>query len=322
MLATAATAATGDAVASMRWKAVLDRHRDSIDFHAGVAHVVDALVCQTGVDDMLAGLRAAEENLGADSEWFANAVTVEGVAMSWRGEESAAVERLRLGAELGERFGSVVAATYAHAALADLAARTQEYQDARIHASRAMALVDDHGLDYHFVSVLAIVMHARCLLVGGDPRSAQRMLHRAYAARTTLCEAMPGFAVHALLAMAETAAAVADVGGARQVLREAHGFLHGQSLGILHDRCDRVETMLSSMSSGTPHHQALTTAELRLLPYLRTHLSFPEIGERLYVSRHTVKTQAMSIYRKLGASTRSEAVASAEELGLLDASYP
>jgi LuxR family maltose regulon positive regulatory protein len=62
---------------------------------------------------------------------------------------------------------------------------------------------------------------------------------------------------------------------------------------------------------------ALTNAELRLLPMLATHLSFPEIGERLFVSRHTVKTQAMSIYRKLEASSRSEAVRKAEETGLL-----
>ena len=39
-----------------------------------------------------------------------------------------------------------------------------------------------------------------------------------------------------------------------------------------------------------------------------THLSFREIGERLYVSRHTVKTQAISIYRKLGVSSRSETI--------------
>jgi LuxR family transcriptional regulator, maltose regulon positive regulatory protein len=42
-----------------------------------------------------------------------------------------------------------------------------------------------------------------------------------------------------------------------------------------------------------------------------------EIGERLFVSRHTVKTQAISTYRKLGVSARSEAVLRAEEIGLL-----
>jgi LuxR family transcriptional regulator, maltose regulon positive regulatory protein len=38
---------------------------------------------------------------------------------------------------------------------------------------------------------------------------------------------------------------------------------------------------------------------------------------RLYVSRHTVKTQAISIYRKLGASSRSQAVQRLQEIGLL-----
>ena len=61
---------------------------------------------------------------------------------------------------------------------------------------------------------------------------------------------------------------------------------------------------------------SLTAAELRLLPLLATHLSFPEIGERLYVSQHTVKTQAMSIYRKLGVSSRSQAVQRLQQLGL------
>jgi LuxR family transcriptional regulator, maltose regulon positive regulatory protein len=42
-----------------------------------------------------------------------------------------------------------------------------------------------------------------------------------------------------------------------------------------------------------------------------------EIGEHLYVSRNTVKTHTLSIYRKLGASGRSEAVERAGELGLL-----
>jgi LuxR family transcriptional regulator, maltose regulon positive regulatory protein len=55
-----------------------------------------------------------------------------------------------------------------------------------------------------------------------------------------------------------------------------------------------------------------------LLPLLSTHLTFPELGQELFVSRNTVKTQANSIYRKLGASSRSQAVAQARELGLLE----
>ena len=51
--------------------------------------------------------------------------------------------------------------------------------------------------------------------------------------------------------------------------------------------------------------EPLTPAELWLLPYLQTHLTMGEIGERLFVSRNTVSSQVTSIYRKLGASSRS-----------------
>ena len=68
---------------------------------------------------------------------------------------------------------------------------------------------------------------------------------------------------------------------------------------------------------------SLTGAELRLLPYLATHLTFPGIATRLFISRNTVKSEAVSIYRKLGVSSRSDAIERAVEVGLLDNSiYP
>jgi LuxR family maltose regulon positive regulatory protein len=54
-----------------------------------------------------------------------------------------------------------------------------------------------------------------------------------------------------------------------------------------------------------------------VLPLLATHLSFREMGQRLYVSQHTVKTQAVSIYRKLGVASRSQAVQRVQDIGLL-----
>jgi LuxR family transcriptional regulator, maltose regulon positive regulatory protein len=63
---------------------------------------------------------------------------------------------------------------------------------------------------------------------------------------------------------------------------------------------------------------SLTAAELRLLPMLATHLTFPEIAGEMFLSRHTVKSEAMSLCRKLDASSRSQAVARSRELGLLE----
>jgi LuxR family maltose regulon positive regulatory protein len=62
---------------------------------------------------------------------------------------------------------------------------------------------------------------------------------------------------------------------------------------------------------------SLAEAELRLLPRLATHHSFREIGEQLHVPPHTVKMQAIAIYRKLGVSSRSQAIQRAQHLGLL-----
>ena len=71
-------------------------------------------------------------------------------------------------------------------------------------------------------------------------------------------------------------------------------------------------------SSSTLGASALTCAELRLLPLLATHLSFPEIAAQMFLSPNTIKSQAHSIYRKIGASSRSQAVARSRDLGLLD----
>lgn len=62
---------------------------------------------------------------------------------------------------------------------------------------------------------------------------------------------------------------------------------------------------------------SLTTAELRVLQYLPTHLSVGEIADRLYLSRNTVKTHTVAIYRKLGTSSRSGAVEVARAAGLI-----
>ena len=55
-----------------------------------------------------------------------------------------------------------------------------------------------------------------------------------------------------------------------------------------------------------------------MLPLAPIHLTSAEIAAELFVSLHTIKSQQASLYRKLGASSRSQAVARARELGLLE----
>ena len=90
-------------------------------------------------------------------------------------------------------------------------------------------------------------------------------------------------------------------------------------LGIFVGQAEELQAELSrARGSFTPGASALTAAELRLLPILPAHLSFPEIAGEMFLSPNTVKSQAMSIYRKLGASSRSQAVTRSRELGLLE----
>ena len=63
--------------------------------------------------------------------------------------------------------------------------------------------------------------------------------------------------------------------------------------------------------------EALTRSEVRVLRYLPTNLSSPEIAAELYLSTNTVKTHQRHLYQKLGASSRTEAVERARALGLL-----
>jgi LuxR family maltose regulon positive regulatory protein len=103
------------------------------------------------------------------------------------------------------------------------------------------------------------------------------------------------------------------------VIREAEIiFRRRPDLGVLRDQLDALTMKVEEAPATAPGMSTLTTAELRLLPLLATHLTFPELGERLCISRHTVKSQAISIYRKLGVSSRSGAVGRAADLGLLE----
>jgi len=89
-------------------------------------------------------------------------------------------------------------------------------------------------------------------------------------------------------------------------------------LGTLVREADTLQVQLTSQrGSSVPGASALTAAELRLLPQLSTHLSFPEIAQDM-VSRHTIKSQAVSIYRKLDATSRSQAITKARDVGLLE----
>lgn len=75
---------------------------------------------------------------------------------------------------------------------------------------------------------------------------------------------------------------------------------------------------LSPMNRGgdVVYVEPLTRREKVVLARLSEHTTLEELAAELFVSRNTVKSQVRSVYRKIGVSTRAEAVAWAEAAGL------
>jgi LuxR family maltose regulon positive regulatory protein len=96
--------------------------------------------------------------------------------------------------------------------------------------------------------------------------------------------------------------ALAEQATVRQLLREIDNIVSRRpTLGTLNDEVRDFRDVLASRAAPRATDALpLTPAELRLLPYLQTHLTADKIAERLYLSSHTVRTEVKAIYRKLG----------------------
>jgi LuxR family maltose regulon positive regulatory protein len=111
--------------------------------------------------------------------------------------------------------------------------------------------------------------------------------------------------------------------GAAQLLDvlPRHETAHGAFLAEIVDVL-RGEQVPSPDHADRPSADELSPSELRVLRYLPTNLTRPEIASELYVSINTVNTHIRSIYSKLGARDRSSAVSRARELRLLSTGRP
>jgi LuxR family maltose regulon positive regulatory protein len=279
-----------------------------------------ALLCRDGVDRMRADAEIALAGLAPASRWRPTALLLEGVAYLLDGQTDRADPVLAHAAELGAHVGGLPVASLALAERTIMAMERDDWGQADDLAQRALMLVRAGHLDDYIISALVNAVAARTAVHNGEVSRAQQHLMRTTRQRTLLTHAMPWLAVQTLLELGRAYLALDDAAGARAVLRQANDVLQQRpGLGRLVGQADELDAKLDMLRGSTVGASGLTTAELRLLPLLPTRLTFAEIGERLYVSRHTVKSQATSVYRKLGASSRSEAIRRMQEIGLLDA---
>jgi len=127
---------------------------------------------------------------------------------------------------------------------------------------------------------------------------------------------------HALLVLAQVCVARSRLErAARELERAQRAIAEFPDPGRLPAIAATVEHDLTTARANTGNHrivEAPSPAELAVLRCLATGLSRREIGAKLYISLNTVKTHTRELYRKLGATSREDAIARAEALGLLE----
>ena len=312
----------GQPIEAERWAAAAERASpagtipDGSTMEGTLAYL-RAILCRAGIDEMRRDARIGWEGLSPASPYRATMLYTEGISYLLQGDPDRADPILAHAFDTASSVGALPLAALILGERCIVAAGRDDWPEITSLARRAVAIVEDGRFEDYWTSAIVYAWAARAALHRGDISKARYYAGRAARLRPLLTYALPVVAVQALLELARAYIALGDPGGAGAVLRQVHDILQQRpDLGVLPQLADQLQSKLTTTKAAGSGASSLTAAELRLLPLLSTHLSFREIGERLYVSSHTVKTQAYSVYRKLGVSSRSHAVARMQELGL------
>jgi LuxR family maltose regulon positive regulatory protein len=322
VLAAITCALTARPVDADRWAGAVDRwqsgdtDRPDDPLAEAWAAQMRAMLCRNGIEQMLIDADQAVRRSTAVRSVAAAAALFQGIARVLSGDLDGGDASFQDAALAGEQLGTPESTAQALTERSLLAMARNQWSQAEALAEQASAVSGRSKIND---ALLGAVL-ARSALHRGDHPAVRRQLVSAQRLRPLLTYAVPHVAVQVRIELTRVHLALADVAGARALMREIDELLKRRpGLGTLTGEAETLRVQLAKeRSSSVPGASALTTAELRLLPLLSTHLSFPEIAADVFLSPNTVKSQAFSMYRKLGVASRSQAVTRARELGLLE----
>src|SRR5829696_169427 len=210
-----------------------------------------------------------------------------------------------------------VAVVLALAVLSLLAGDRDDDRTAMVLARQAAMTADTQGLSAEPMCGIAYAALGRALARQGELAQAEVQLERAL--EPVGIDSMAAQRSFTLLLLAPVRRGRGDLAGARELTEQARDLIEEfTDSGILPRLLAQTERALTPAPRRPVEAAApLTERELVVLGLLPTQLSTREIGRELSVSVTTIRSQVQAIYRKLQASTRSEAVTNARELGLL-----
>jgi LuxR family maltose regulon positive regulatory protein len=193
-------------------------------------------------------------------------------------------------------------------------------ESAEAWASQAIGFARTRFLADSWIASLAHLGLASALITAGRLDEAEREALRGERLRRS-AQPTVGHA-HALLVLAQVRVARSRLASAARVLKRAQrgiaGFPDPGRLPAIAASIERDLTIAAANAGNGHLVEEPSPAELAVLRYLATGLSRRDIAGRLYISLNTVKSHTRELYRKLGASSRADAVARADALGLLE----
>jgi LuxR family maltose regulon positive regulatory protein len=285
---------------------------------AGSLAYLRALLCRDGPGEMRRDARLALEGLGPLSPYRAAMLHAAGAADLLEGQLDQADVNFARALDEATSAGLLPFIPLVLASRGIVATVRGDWSEAEELSTQALAGMDDGRYDDYWTSALVYAFAARVQARQGDLDAVRQLAGRAARLRPLLTHALPIVSVQTLLELARTYITIGDRAGASAVLRQVRDISqHRPDLGDLSSQADELGSRLETLRGEMSGISSLTTAELRVLPLLPTHLSMTEISEHLFVSRNTIKSHTISIYRKFGVSSRGETITRMYELGLV-----
>ena len=315
---------TGDTVGSERWAAIVDAAsfdlppRDGYASFESARAMLRATMCPNGPQSMLADATLAQAEEPPWSPRRSTVLCLLAEAHLLLGDVDEARDLFDEASTACTPMGSRNILIVSQAELALLALDRGDSERAGEHVRVARGVIEAAGLEDYSSALLLYAAAARLAFSRGDVSEARRELGQAMRRRPAATYVLPFIAVRLRLQLAAVYLALSEPATAQHLLREVDDILRRRpALGTLVEETEKLRARVSAAPAAELSASPLTHAELRVLPYLQTHLTFAQIAQRLYISRNTVATHVHAIYRKLGVSSRDDAVQRATAAGML-----
>lgn len=317
----------GNLIGATRWLSAAERTRDrrppfdgSPDYTGWIA-AVRANIMPSGLAAHAQDVATATERLHPASPMLPGARLQAVVREMLAGRIEAADVIAEENEEAHRALGATPGFVTLMALRAVIALARGDVSRAREHIAVGVQVVRLARIEDYSASMPLYAVAARVAAADGDTEAATHHLAHVNRLRPLMNATLPAYAVIARLQAARASIALREPALARTLMTETDEILAARpDLGALATEAAQLRPIVASLRAAQPGPWTLTAAELRLLAYLPTHLTFREIAQRMYLSPHTIKTQAMSIYGKLEVSSRREAIERAVEVNLLDPS--